>query len=33
MANTCVKVKIQNMQKFYTVSLINGRSDLIIENR
>ena len=28
----CVKVGIQNMQKFYAISLTNGRPDLTTEN-
>ena len=29
---TCVEVRVQNMQKFYAISLINGRPDLTTEN-
>ena len=32
MFHTCVEVRIQNMQKFYAISLTNGRPDLTTEN-
>ena len=32
MVHTCVEVRIQNMQKFYAISLTNGRPDLTTEN-
>ena len=32
MAHSCVEVRIQTIQKFYTISLKNGRPDLTTEN-